>query len=314
MRKTCKTIALIALAALTLGVSADRVPPDNPGRLVTFDVAVTDKNNNPVAGLQRKDFRVFEDGVAQTLTRFRVNREPLAIVVLVDFSSTFDYYRSDAIELASELIRNLRPEDWGAVVSFEVMPEIVTDFTHDKSALIGDLRGLQMPYFREAALSDAVYFVLDRMKGLEEKSAVLLLGTGLDTMSSKRSMVDALKKAESSDTTIYTVSFAESTLLPIMENYPDPGARFRLSEAQNTLAAFAEASGGLSFTPMFPGQFRHISEVVNADLRNQYTLSFVSDSTKDVGKLRKLKVEVSATDLDQNGKPDKLRIRHKRGY
>lgn len=314
MRTTCRIIALIAVAALTLGVSASRVPPDNPGRLVTFDVAVTDKNDNPVAGLQRKDFRVFEDDVEQTLTRFSVNREPLAIVVLVDFSNTFDYYRRDAIELASGLIRNLGPDDWGAVVSFDVMPEIVTDFTHDKSALIGDLRGLQMPYFREAALSDAVYFALDRMKGLEQKRAILLLGTGFDTMSSKRTMVDALKKAERSDTTIYTVSFAESTLLPIMENYPDPGARFRLSEAQNTLASFAEASGGLSFTPMFPGQFRRIPEVVNADLRNQYTLSFVSHSTKDAGKLRKLRVVVSDTDLDQNGKPDKLRIRHKRGY
>jgi hypothetical protein len=53
---------------------------------------------------------------------------------------------------------------------------------------------------------------------------------------------------------------------------------------------------------------------VNADLRHQYTLEFVSSSTKSSGKLRRLKVEITGTDIDENSKPDKFRIRHQEGH
>jgi hypothetical protein len=51
-----------------------------------------------------------------------------------------------------------------------------------------------------------------------------------------------------------------------------------------------------------------------ADLKNQYTLTFAAANPSVDGKLRKLRVEVVGTDTDHNGKPDKLRIRHKRGH
>jgi hypothetical protein len=70
----------------------------------------------------------------------------------------------------------------------------------------------------------------------------------------------------------------------------------------------------MSFTPGTPGQYSTIAAAVNTDVRNQYRLSFVPSDSGSPGKLRKLRVEVSGTDLDHNGKPDKLQVRHKRGY
>ena len=313
MRTILKISVMLAFVALTLSIADNPIPRDNPGRIVTFDVAVTDKNDNPIAGLRREDFRVFEDNVQQTITRFDTNRKPLAIVLLVEFTEAFDAARYDAVEPAVRLINALEPHDWGALVSFDVVPEIVTDFTHDKTVLSRDFRGLQMPYYRQAALFDAVYFVLDRLRGVEEKKAIVLLGTGSDTMSSKRTLGDALRKAETSNTTIYTVSFAQA---PRSLTFPefDPGAPFRADDAERNLAEFAEASGGLSFTPFHPGQYRRVYEVVNADLRNQYTLSFVSTSSKDGTKLRKLRIEVANTEIHHEGKLEKLKVRHKRGY
>jgi VWFA-related protein len=314
MKRRYRVLAMAALGIAGLGLTINPATVDNPGRAVTFDVAVTDKDNNPVVGLEPQNFRVFEDGVEQKVTKSTINRKPLAVVVLVEFSDAFSDYRLEVMEPAIGLIDSLQPEDWGALVSFSTFPEIVTDFTHDNGALAGDLRRLQMPVLRDAALFDAVSFVLERTKWLEEKSAVLLLSSGLDGMSTRRTFGDALKKAEASGTTVYTVSFVQSSLFSTMEPYADPGARFRLEEAEYTLAAFAEASGGLAFTPMFPGQYRRIVEVINSDLRNQYSLSFVSLNTKAGSKLRKLKVEVGGTDIDHNGKPDKLKVRHKTGY
>jgi VWFA-related protein len=317
MKRFGRVFAMAVLGAATLGVTMGLAPPDNPdnlGKIVTFDVSVTDKDNNPVPGLERDNFRVFEDNVEHAVTQVRVNRKPLAVVILVEFSEPFSYYGTEVVEPATALIDLLQPEDWGALVSFSVRPEIVTDFTHDNRALAADLRGLRIPFYRDAALFDAVYFVLDRMKWMEEKRAILLLSSGLDGMSSRRTFGDALKRAETSGTTIYSVSFAQASRFTTTDPYPDPGANFRREEGESTLAAFAEGSGGLSFTPMFPGQYRRMAEVMSADLRNQYTLSFVSAGTKPADKMRKLRVEVGGIDIDRDGKPDKLRIRHKKGY
>ena len=85
-------------------------------------------------------------------------------------------------------------------------------------------------------------------------------------------------------------------------------------EADNVMRSLAEATGGLSFFPRFSGEYPGIYETVNLDLRHQYTLGFVSTNPKSDGKLRKLRVEVIGTDIDHDGKPDKLKVRHKKGY
>jgi hypothetical protein len=94
----------------------------------------------------------------------------------------------------------------------------------------------------------------------------------------------------------------------------EPGAQITFLQADNVMRSLAEATGGLSFFPRFSGEYPGIYETVNADLRHRYTLGFVSTNPHVDGKLRKLKVEVVDTDVDHDGKPDKLKVRHKKGY
>jgi VWFA-related protein len=310
MNAKWKVVGLAVLGILGL---CSLVSADDIGRLVSFDVAVTDKNDNVVAGLRRENFRVFEDNVERTISAVRLQRNRVAVVVLQELTPSSGFYQDEVVEPAAGFLRALQPDDWAALVSFEAVPTIVTDFTSDKKAVINDLRGLRVPAYGAAALFDSVYFVLERMKNLPEKKAIFLVASGLDTMSYKRSLGDMLKKAEVSDTTIYTVNL--KTQNPgTLDPERGPGSRFVWNEAEYTLAVLAESSGGLAFTPLFPAQYRRIYEVVNTDLRNQYTLSFVSHSLRSGDKLRKLKVEVVGTDVDADGKPDKLKVRHKRGF
>ena len=303
-----RMLSLVLLLSLTLGVAPNRrVVDDNA--TVELDVAVTDKNGNPVTGLKKENFKVFEDGVEQSVTRVSANHKMLAVVVAVELSESFPYY----LPIAEEFVKSLGDEDWGAVVSFDSYPDIVVDFTHDKSSIVAGLRRLSPSYYKDVALFDALSFVLDRMKNLEQKPAILLLGTGRDNLSSKRTYSQALRTARTSNTMVYTVSMAQ----PVVQDwlpFPDPTGDFRIREAQNTLASFAQASGGLVFQPQFAGQYPAISQMVIRDLRNQYTLKFVSSRSNVGGKLRKLKVEVMDTDIDYDRKPDKLKIRHRTGY
>src|SRR5688572_28007510 len=155
MRRIFKALALAVLVALILGASTAPRPLDSV-HTVIFDIAVTDKHGSPVVGLARRNFRIFEDNIEQTITRFSVNSQPLAVVVLVEGRDTEGYYAANVAELGMGLVNTLRPQDWGALVSFDSVPEIKFDFTHDKGALTRGLRRLQMPIYGETALFDSV--------------------------------------------------------------------------------------------------------------------------------------------------------------
>jgi Ca-activated chloride channel family protein len=304
----CRMLSLVLLLSLTLGVGPNR-PVLDDNAVVAVDVAVTDRNGNPVTGLKKENFMIFEDGVAQSVIRVSENHKALAVVVAVELNESFPYYLSTA----EEFVKALGGEEWGAVVSFDRDPEIVVDFTHDKFSIVAGLRRLTPSYYGDFALFDVLSLMLDRMKNLEQKSAIVLLGTGRDTVSVRHTYGQALRRAQTSDTMIYTVGMDQ----PVVQDwlpYPDRVGEFRIREAQNTLASFAEASGGLSFQPQFPGQDAAISQMVLRDLRNQYTLRFVSSRADAGGKLRKLRVEVIGTDVEYDRKPDKLKVRHKTGY
>ena len=307
---TYRVLGLLAVLALTLG-AADRDP--NRDRAVTFDVSVTDKQGNPIPALVKKNFKVYQDGVEQSLLRVWPSERPLALVVLMETSDALAYQMPASTIPAAGLFRSLRENDWGAVVTFGRDPEIVSDFTRDTRALLASLRHKETTYSDDIALFDAIDFVLTRVQGLEEKPAILLIATGQDTMSRRRTYGQVLRKAETYGTPIYVVALAEP-FRGIPENYPDFGFRMRTQENWFMLQSFAEASGGMSFAPEYAGQYSRIDKVIDADLRNQYTLTFVPSGPDTGNKLRKLKVEVVGTDIDSNGKSDKLTVRHKRGY
>jgi Ca-activated chloride channel homolog len=280
--------------------------------LVTVDVVVTDKNNNPITGLEKQNFKVFDENVEQTISNFSPTDAPLTVVVVVEFGQTFAYYYDDVVRPAAGFIDSLRKDDWVALVAYDIRPEILTDFTKNKGEMYEGLRRLQIPAYREIALYDAVYDTLDRLASIDGKKVIFLMGTGLDTIS-KHSFPEALKKAESTDTVIYSVSMGQMYRLYV-EQRLNPIDQITLLQADNTLRSLSEASGGLAFFPRFVSEYPSIYESVSNNLRNQYSLGFVPKDQKKDGKFHKLRIEVPNVDLNKDGKPDQLKVRHKKGY
>jgi VWFA-related protein len=280
--------------------------------LVNVDVVVTDNSGNPIGGLEKKHFKVFDDNVEQNITNFSPTDAPLTVVIVVEFGDTFGYYADDVVGPAAGFVNSLRPDDWGALVAYDIRPEILTDFTKEKAMLFDGLRRLRIPAYRETALYDAVYDTLERMANVDGKKAIFLLSTGLDTIS-KHSYPETLKKAEASDTMIYPVSMGQLARL-YYERYFGPEDSITFLQADNVLRSLAEASGGTAFFPRFVGEYPSIYQTVSAHLRYQYSLGFVPTNRKSDGKLHKLRVEVAPVDVNNDGKPDKLKVRHKKGY
>jgi len=189
--------------------SDQQQPPQVPSLsidvdLMSFDVVVTDQGGNPISGLEKKHFRVFDDDVEQNVTNFSPADAPLTVVVLAEFSDTFGYYFDDVVGPAAGFINSLRKDDWAALIAFDIRPEILTDFTKNKAELFDGLRRMRIPAYRETCLYDAVYDTLQRLDRVDGKKSIFLLSTGLDTNISKHTYGEALKKAETSDTMIYS--------------------------------------------------------------------------------------------------------------
>jgi Ca-activated chloride channel family protein len=281
--------------------------------VVSFDVVVTDQSGNPIGGLEKKHFRVFDDDVEQTVTNFSPTDAPLTVVILAEFSNTFGYYYDNVVAPAAGFISSLRPDDWAALIAFDIRPEILTDFTKNKNELFDGLRRMRIPAYRETCLYDAVYDTLQRLDNVDGKKAIFLLSTGLDTNISKHTYGEALKKAETSDTNIYAVSMGQLARLYYQTRLSNLD-EITFLQADNVMRSLAEATGGAAWFPRFQGEYPGIYQQVSASLRNEYSLGFVPKVRKTDGKLHKLRVEVPPIDISGKGKPDKLKVRHKKGY
>ena len=280
--------------------------------LVNVDIVVRDKNGTLVGGMQRSDFKIFDDGVEQTITSFGANDAPLTVVVMFEFSKTLVYYLDDVFTPIIGFVSSLQENDWAALVKVDLHTEIMTDFTKNKDQLFRGLQDLRFATYNEVVLFDAVDEVLGRLQKIDGKKAIFIVATGFDTIS-KKTYGEVLKKAEGSDTMIYAVSMGQLFRL-YTENARSPMDNIAFLAADNHLRSLAEATGGEAFYPRFSAEYGDIYDNISKQLRHQYSIAFAPTNLKKDGKFHKLRVEVPDLDLNKDGKKDGLKARHKKGY
>ena len=297
--------------------------------LVNVDVLVTTKNGQFVPGLKKNNFRVSEDGSAQTITNFNQSEAPITAVLLVEFASTNYYFMRDALNAGYAFANSLKKEDWVAVVSYDMKPAILVDFTQDKKAVYGGLNQLRIPGFTETNLFDALYDTLDRLDGIQGRKYVVLITTGVDTFS-KLNLDQIMKKIKSTrDVTIFPVSIGWA-LRNYCETHGCTGFAHGMAsygmqsidwyQADNEMQTFARLTGGRFYQPRFAGDFPDVFRDISEDIRHQYTITYHPTNPKLDGSYRKLKVEIVADNggplkmRDQKGKDVKYQVVAREGY
>ncbi|MGB8989147.1 MAG: VWA domain-containing protein, partial [Candidatus Sulfotelmatobacter sp.] len=272
--------------------------------LVTLDVLVTTKDGQTIPGLKQDNFKVFEDGQQQTISSFNQTKAPITAVLLIEFAASpmFHqmqqyYYMYDALNAAYTFASTLQKNDYVAVVSYDMKPQILVDFTQDKRAITGALNMLRVPGFSERNLFDATFDTLDRIDRIEGKKYIILVSSGADTFS-KLTLDQILKKIKATkDVTIYPVSIGWF----YREMRDSGGMASGATEVgwlqnDNQLNTFAKLTGGRAYFPRFEGELPGIFQEISADIRNQYTISYHPTNAKLDGTYRKLKVELQAPD------------------
>lgn len=264
--------------------------------VVTMDVAVIDNKGQFIPGIPPGNFRVLEDGVPQQIKKVDLGQAPLTIALVVEFSQKFQGLYTYAWFQTQQLVwgfaSTLKPEDYCAIIAYDIKPEILTDFTTDRSKIQEALQRLTIPAWREANMFDAVTDTADRMSGIEGRKAILLITSGIDTFS-KITYDTARKKLQEAGVPVYSIS-----LLGIQRALM-PSEPIEFLQADNELKTFARETGGAAFFPKFEGEYPQMFQQVQNALRSQYVISYSPSNTKRDGTFRKIKVEL----VDQNGKP-----------
>jgi VWFA-related protein len=295
--------------------------------LVTVDAQVLMKDgrtlNLPIEQAQ-DHFKVWEDGVPQKITSVTISKAPITAVLLVEFAATNYNFMYDALNSSYVFASQLQPQDWVAIVEFDMKTHILVDFTQDKQAIFGALNGLRVPGFQETNVFDAMYDTLDRIDRIPGHKELVVVASGRDTFS-KINLDQILKKIKGTpNVTIYTICTGEAFLERVDAMggaSPGMGAyQIEYAQAKNQMNAFARMTGGRSYAPRQLGELPDIFREVAQAIRNQYTITYKPTNPKQDGTYRKVKVALVGPDdkpliiKDEKNKDIKYTIAARDGY
>jgi len=308
--------------------------PDTPAGAPTFksdvevvsvDVAVLDNKGHFIPGLTADKFRVLEDNVPQQIKGMNIGEAPMTIAMVIEFSARFQQFYSSTwyqtLTAAYGFAQTLKPEDYLAIVAYDLRTEMLTDFTQDRAKIQEALQRLNIPGFSESNLYDALTDTADRMSGIEGRKAIVLISSGIDTFS-KLNYGEARKKLQESGVPVYPIGLMQALRI-MAESYGAMGNIQQLDflQADNAMRTFAKETGGMAFFPRFFGEFPTIFQQIQQAMRSQYVLTYDPSNKARDGAFRKIKVELvnPATNepllmKDEKGKPVKYQIIAKAGY
>jgi VWFA-related protein len=280
------------LQGLSLRVNTD---------LVDVPVGVIlEKTHEFVPNLQKQNFRVWEDGVPQTITHFSQIKAPITAVLLLEFAATNYQFIYDMRNAAYTFAKQLQPDDSVAVVTYDMHTQILTDFTQDKERVMDALGTLTIPTWRETNMFDALYTTLDRLSRVPGRKYVILVSSGIDSFS-KITLDKTLQKIRSTpDVTIFTIGTGAFARLMGGGMRRMSGSReITYLQGDNELNTFARMTGGEFFAPRFEAEMPDIFTQINESIRNQYLLAYTPTNAKPDGTYRHVTVEV----VDDEGRP-----------
>jgi Ca-activated chloride channel family protein len=290
---------------------------------VQIDAAVLDNKGHFIPNIPRGNFRVLEDNVPQQISTFTTNSDaPMTVAMVIEFSNLYQQYWTEGwyqtLTAAYGFVQTLKPDDYVAVIAYDMRSEILSDFTTDRQKTGEAMQRLRIAGFSEANLYDALADTEQRMTNIEGRKAIVLIASGRDTFS-KLTFDKARKAIQEASVPIYAISLLQASRI-MAEPYMGDGQRMDFLQADNQMNTFARETGGQAFFPRFYGEFPGIFQAIGSALRNQYSLAYQPSNQAKDGKYRKLKVELvdpatgSPLRVMENGKPVKYTVVAKQGY
>ena len=265
---------------------------------VRLNATVIDNNGRSIQTLTKDAFRVYEDGVPQTISSFRHEDLPVSLGILIDSSGSM-YDKRLAVEEASlDLVKLSNPQDEAFVVDFSWEAFIDQDFTSDINKL---QKGLD--YIKSSggtALYDALVASADyTAKNAKHPKQVLLVITDGEDNASTATLEQTIRRIQDIDgPVIYSIGllFGQDT------------DKREARHARQVLEALSQETGGVAYFPKSVKDVDAIAAEVAKDIRTQYTIAYHSTKSPELGGYREVHVEAKEKGMG------KMSVRTRAGY
>ena len=292
---------------------------------VTVDTAVVDNKGHFIPGIPKTNFRVLEDGVPQQISGFSLGEAPMTVAMVIEFSAKFQQFYSwpwfQTLGAAYGFVGTLKPEDYIAVIAYDLRTEILCDFTNDRAQIGDAMQRLRIPGFSESNLYDALVDTAQRMQDIDGRKAIVLISSGIDTFS-KLTYDKARRALQDAGVPVYVVGLMQAQReMADASGAMGSSTRMDFLQADNQMRTFASETGGMSFFPRFDGEMPGIFQSITQALRTNYVLSYNPSNQARDGKVRHIKVELINPETheavrlnDDKGKAIKYKVIAKPGY
>lgn len=263
---------------------------------VLLNCTVVDERGRLVDDLTQGAFRVWEDGVAQTVASFQHQDVPVAMGILVDNSGSMRDKRQAVDDAALDLVRHSNRQDMAFIVNFSEKAYLDQGLTSNVSDLEKglshyDARGM-------TAMYDAVVAAADELSrhAKQPKQVLLIITDGADD-ASHLTLEKAVQRVQRLGG---PVVFSIGLLYDVDK---DEAAR-----ARDALEKLSNETGGVAYFPKSLDEVNDIANEVARVIRNQYTLGYHSTKPASEGGYRAVRVEALGP------KHSKYTVKTRNGY
>jgi VWFA-related protein len=278
-------------------------------QLVTLNISVIDRGTNRgLMGLNRADFKLFEDGQEQRIVQFESSAAPFDLVLLIDLSGSTKEVLQLIRAAALRFVTAARPADRIAVITFAGEAKVVSELTADRELLrqrietIDTARG-------DTKLYDATNFamaeVLKQAKNAR-RTAIVLMSDGLDgtipgisgQQGSATSYGETLRNIQEFDGVLYTLWLnTEYEAMSPLDTQPEA-----FDTGHDRMKEMADAGGGIFYRVEKLTDLAGAYEQVVADLGTVYSLAYKPSNSARDGQWRAIKIGINRPNAVPRGK------------
>ena len=249
--------------------------------MVLVPVTVCNPYNQPVTGLEKEHFKIFDDKVEQTIMHFSMDDEPVAVGLVFDVSGSMGNKLRESRLAASEFFKTANSEDEFFLVEFADQPKLVSPLGSGVEEIQNQLTF--SPSKGRTALLDAVFLAMHEMKKSQKnRKALLIISDGGDN-ASRYTESELRNLVRESDVMTYAIGVFESA-----------GARSRTPEEASgpgLLNDLCEQTGGRHF-PAEVAELPDIAAKIGVELRNRYLIGYIPTDQQHDGRYHPVTVKV----------------------
>jgi Ca-activated chloride channel family protein len=267
--------------------------------LVLIPVRVTTEIGSPVLNLTRKDFRLFEDGVEQTIAEFSKEEQPASVVIVFDASGSMKNKIARSFQAVAALLQSGGQQDEFCLVKLNGRPRVAVPFTTDSDLVLEELSRNKPS--GSTSLLDAIYLALAEVRHARNpRRGIVIVSDGGDNFS--RHSMQAIKRLlVESDSQLFAMGIYDA-------NY---AVRHFVEERNGPrlLDDLARSSGGREYAVDSAGDLPVIGERIGSALRREYVLGYYPSNKAQDGKYRCVTLNVNAKTAMQ-----RILLHYRQGY